>query len=167
MPARISRAFGRRGYVPLKGTLNTFAIRATLVPTGGGRHRLYVNAEMRKGARVEVGDRVRVILQMDGASREVPIPLELAAALRRNKGAARAFAALPPSHRRDYLLYLNWLKRPGALRRNVRKVVAHLLGLSRKSRKRRGSLLARPGGSFGHAGETRRRSRGLPPPHVS
>lgn len=158
VPAGISRAFGRRRYVPVRGAVNAFPIRTTLVPTGAGRHRIYVNGEMRKGARVGVGGHVRVALEIDRVSREVPIPRELAAALRRNKAAACVFAALPPSHRRDYLLYLNWLKTPEALRRNVRKVIAHLLSRRGKESGRGvGSVLARPMNSS--SGWTSRQTR--------
>lgn len=147
VPGRVSRAFARRGYAPVKGTLNRFPIQATLVPVGGGRHRLYLNTEMRRGAGVEVGDTVRVSIQIDPGPREVPVPPELAGALRKDKTAARAFAALIPSHRRDYLLYLNWLKTPEALERNVSKVIAELRRSPRTRRRRRGSLLARPANS--------------------
>jgi len=56
VPAEVSRAFGIRGYVPVRGRLNGAPIRATLVPSGGGRHRLYINGDMRKQAGVESGD---------------------------------------------------------------------------------------------------------------
>ncbi len=39
VPPRVSAAFGKRGYVPVAGTLNDQPIRATLAPKGGGRHR--------------------------------------------------------------------------------------------------------------------------------
>jgi hypothetical protein len=149
VPARVSRAFARRGYVPVKGTLNRFPIRATLVPVGGGRHRLYLNTEMRKGADVKVGDRVRLVLELDRAYRVIPTPSKLRAALRKNQAAARAFALLPRAERRDYLLYLNSLKTPDALERNVAKVISHLSRPRR--RRRRGTLLARPAGSYARA----------------
>lgn len=53
VPPRVSTAFGRRGAVAVKRTLNAVPIRATLVPAGGGRHRLYVNGFMRKAAGVD------------------------------------------------------------------------------------------------------------------
>src|SRR3972149_6119591 len=37
-PPRVSAAFGRRGAVAVKGTLNGVPIRATLVAAGGGGH---------------------------------------------------------------------------------------------------------------------------------
>lgn len=75
-PARMSAALGQRGAVPVRGTLNAVPIRATLVPAGGGRHRLYINGFMRKAAGVDVGDRVRLTLSPDGASRRGHVPVQ-------------------------------------------------------------------------------------------
>jgi hypothetical protein len=127
VPQRVSRAFGKRGYVPVNGTLNDHPIRATLVPKGGGRHRLFLNGDMRRRAGVEVDDRVRLAVSLDTQPRKVPMPKELAAALRRNREARAAFEALTPSRRKEILVYLNWLKRPQTLKRNVDKIVARLL----------------------------------------
>jgi hypothetical protein len=48
IPESVSACLGKRGIVPVWGSLNGVEIRATLVPIGGGRHRLYINGEMRK-----------------------------------------------------------------------------------------------------------------------
>jgi hypothetical protein len=127
VPQRVSRAFGKRGYVPVTGTLNGCAIRATLVPKGGGRHRLYLNGDMRRRASVEVGDRVDLVLGLDTQPRSVPMPKELAAALRQNRNAGAAFEALPVSRQKEILVYLNWLKRPETLKRNIDKIIVRLL----------------------------------------
>ena len=127
VPQRVSRAFGVRGYVPVEGTLNGRPVRATLVPKGAGRHRLFLNGDMRKRAGVEVGDRVDLVLDVDTQPRSVPMPKEFAAALRRNRKARAAFERLRPSRQKEILTYLNWLKRPETLERNTEKVVAGLL----------------------------------------
>ncbi len=127
VPARISRAFGTRGYVPVAGTINRFPFRATLVPTGGGRHRLYVNGEMRQGAGIGIGNRGRVVLWIDHRPRRVPMLRELRLALRASPQARRAFERLPPSRQKEILIHLNWLKTPEARRRNVEQVLALLL----------------------------------------
>ena len=124
VPRRISDAFGKRGYVPVKGMLNGQPIRATLVPKGGGRHRLYLNGDMRKRANVEVGDRVRIVVYEDTQPRTVPMPAEFAAALKKNPKARAAFDALTPSQQKDILVYLNWLKHPESLQRNIDRLIA-------------------------------------------
>jgi hypothetical protein len=126
VPKNASTFFGRRGNVPVHGLLNRVAIRATLVPVGGGRHRLYVNGDMRKKANVKVGDRIQLALKLDTQPRRVPIPKELASALRQNKPAKTAFEQLPPSRQKEILSYLNYLKKPESLKRNIDKVLKTL-----------------------------------------
>jgi hypothetical protein len=62
VPKNISQAFGKRGYIPVRGTLNGHSIRATLVPKGDGQHRLFINTEMWKQASVDVGDQVQLAI---------------------------------------------------------------------------------------------------------
>ena len=130
IPMRVSRALGRRGYVPVKGRINRFAFRATLVPLGNGRHRLFVNGPMRRGAGVDVGDRVRITLEVDTAPRDLPVPIDLARGLR-DAGAWGAFQRARPSDRKDILAYHTSLKTEEARRGNVQRVLEHLrqLGL--------------------------------------
>lgn len=127
VPEEIGRTFGTHGNIPVKGFINEYSIRATLVPIGGGRHRLYINGEMRRGAGVEVGDTIRVSLEPDNEPRELPVPLLLRKFLDSDSKAGAAWDKLPPSYRREYLAYLNSLKTPEALERNVRKVIAELI----------------------------------------
>jgi hypothetical protein len=125
--ASVSTAFSRRGNIPVKGTLNDFPITATLTPTGNGRHRLYINTEMSRGAKVAEGDIVTFALELDTGSRESPVPEVLVRALESNEAAKTVWENMPPSHRREYLAYLKSLKKPETLERNVHKVIAALL----------------------------------------
>ncbi|HTR81517.1 MAG TPA: YdeI/OmpD-associated family protein [Bacteroidota bacterium] len=127
-PLRISKAIGKRGYIPAKGTLNGKVFLATLVPIGGGKHRLFINGVMRKSAGVDVGDRIDVALKVDAKPRVVPMPKDLAGSLKKNKAAAIAWKKLTPSRQKEILRYLNFAKHPETLERNIRKVVAMLGG---------------------------------------
>ncbi len=77
VPEHVSQRFGKRGYIRITGALNGVAIRATLVPTGNGRHRLYVNGEMRRKASVNVDDTINLSLRLDKEPRDVTVPREL------------------------------------------------------------------------------------------
>jgi hypothetical protein len=99
IPARVSRDIGRRGPVPVISTINgTTELRASLVPVGGGRHRLQLNARVRSEAGVELGDRVDVALRVDENPLAEPTPPDLAWALREN-GAFDAFERFPVGRR--------------------------------------------------------------------
>jgi hypothetical protein len=101
--------------------------RTTVVPAGG-RHRLYLDTWMRDAAAVGIGDRVRISLKPDRRPRDLAAPRILQQALKTNSTVMIAWMALSPSRRREILSYLNFLKTPAALERNVRKVVTQLAG---------------------------------------
>jgi hypothetical protein len=99
--------------------------RTTLVPLRSHPTRLYLDSWMRETARVEVGDRVQVMLRPDIASRELLIPEIMLETL--NSKAKVVWEALAPSRRREILTYLNFLKTSAALERNVQKVIKELI----------------------------------------
>jgi uncharacterized protein YdeI (YjbR/CyaY-like superfamily) len=82
---------------------------------------------MRKKANVTVGDHIHLTLTLDTKPRKVPMPTAFASALKHNKKAKAAFEKLPPSHQKEILSYLNFLKKPETLQRNVEKVIKSLL----------------------------------------
>lgn len=66
IPARVSAAIGRRGPIPIVAVFNqSEELHASLVPIGGGRHRLQLNARLRAvesiDAAVHADTRVRRI----------------------------------------------------------------------------------------------------------
>jgi hypothetical protein len=101
--------------------------RTTLVPLQSEPTRLYLDTWMRETAGVGVDDIVFVTLRLDPDSREIPLPGPLRAALEVNAQARAAWEALAPSRQREILSYLNFLKTPEALERNVKKTIARLL----------------------------------------
>ncbi len=125
VPAAISAAFGKKGTVPVTGTVNGIEWRGNLLPNGKGGHRMILNGALRKQARVGVGHTVEVSLQADEAARAVPLPDELAEALRENELLDK-FNALPPSHRRHTLLWLQSAKTRPTWERRVETLVMRL-----------------------------------------
>ena len=132
VPEHVSQCFGKRGYIRVTGTLNGVSMRATLVPTGNVRHRLYVNGEMRKEANVKDGDTINLSLRLATEPRQVAVPRELMEALESNEKARTAFEKLPPSHQKEILDYLNFLKKPESLKRNIGKVISSLVESEKK-----------------------------------
>lgn len=130
VPQSVSRAFeayARAGRVSVVGRLNKAPIRATLIPARRGRHRLFVNSGMRSAAGVGVGDTVRFELRPTKPD-SVPLPADVAAYFRKTNSARRAFQALPPSHRRELLRYIDDARTPETRRRRIEKSIAHVLG---------------------------------------
>ncbi|MFQ5743524.1 MAG: YdeI/OmpD-associated family protein [Acidobacteriota bacterium] len=108
--------------------------RSTLLVLRSSAPRLYLDRWMRDTAGVGVGDRVHVTLRPDRSSRELEMPAVLREALDGNEQAEAAWGLLAPSRRREILTYLNFLKTPAALERNVQKTIVSLV----KKKDRRG-----------------------------
>ena len=114
--------------------------RINMMPVGDGSFFLYLHAEIRKASNTGVGDIVMVTLQFDEEYRSGPVdpmPRALSAGLRTNPVARKAWSKLPPSRQKEILRYLNRLKSPEALRRNVVKAIRVLAGT-------RARFMARP-----------------------
>ena len=95
IPERVSAAIGRRGPVPIVATLNAAVeIQASLVPMGGGRHRLQLNARTRGELDIGPGDRVRIALSVPEKAPTLPQPADLALALT-EVDLQESFRALP------------------------------------------------------------------------
>ena len=105
VPASVSRAVGVRGHVSVVGTVNGVPWRGTISPKGGGRHRMMLNAEVRREAGAEPGDRVEVRLRVDRDPPALPTPEDLAEALY-DEGVLEAFASITRGRRNHIILWL-------------------------------------------------------------
>src|SRR5271156_5323484 len=76
VPFDVSREWGKRGQVKVRGDINGFAFRTSLFPTGEGEHILLVNKRMQAGAHVSVGSEARFRLEPDTEARTVQVPDE-------------------------------------------------------------------------------------------
>jgi len=118
---------GERGkYLPVVAIVNGRSTRTTLTPAGGGRYRLQFNATLRKAARADVGDLVGVELRHDTESRELPVPPELAARLRKRARLQMEFDRLPPGGRMQFLRFVQ-AKSPAVREKRIKRLLEILL----------------------------------------
>jgi hypothetical protein len=83
IPAAVSRAIGRRGPVPVVAKVNGIAtVQASIVPRGGGRHWLRLNARTRADVKAKIGAPLKLVLRVDDHPLAKPTPPDLARALR-------------------------------------------------------------------------------------
>ena len=137
VPEGVSLAFGHHaqgGRISVQGSLNEVSVRATLVPVGRGRHRLYVNGGMRAAAGVSVGDTVSFEL-WSTAHANVSVPEDLEDALGEVDGAREAFEAMSPSHRRELIRYVDDARTPSTRERRIGRTIDHALGRPPADRK--------------------------------
>jgi hypothetical protein len=85
-PFDVEKTFSTRARVPVRGTINGFPFRSSLMPMSGC-HRMVVNKTMRDGAGVKAGDTVSVVMEQDDAPRTVDPPALLKKELARSKTA--------------------------------------------------------------------------------
>jgi hypothetical protein len=104
-PFDVVEVFGTRARVPVRGTINGFPFRSSLMPCGG-RHRMPVRKTLRTGAGVRPGDTVSVVLERDQAERSVAVPPVLKKELRNRKIARASWEKLSFTHKKEIALAL-------------------------------------------------------------
>jgi len=77
---------------------------------------------------VESGERTKSIARPKKAMKKTPVvvPRELAAALKKNKVAAKAFAEFSPSCKREYCLWIAGAKRPETKEKRLKQAMAQI-----------------------------------------
>lgn len=128
VPRRITDDLAKRkGYIRIKGTINTFAFIQTLVPVKGGMHRLFVNGIMMKGGVTAVGKTALFIVEQNTTAleKQYPMPALLLRELKARR-LSTAFDAIPTTRKKDILKYLFYIKTEATLQRNIAKVIAQL-----------------------------------------
>lgn len=87
-----------------------------------GENLLGFNKAVRDAAGVAAGDTIDVLIELDQAERATEVPDDLAAALAA-AGATEAFAALAPSHRKEYVRWITEAKREETRAKRVAEAV--------------------------------------------
>jgi hypothetical protein len=109
-PFDVVAVFGTRARVPVRGTINGFPFRSSLMPMDGC-HGMAVNKTMREGASCRAGDTVSLILERDDAERVVEVPPLLKKELAKSKAARTNWEKLAFTHQKEIALSISGAKR--------------------------------------------------------
>jgi hypothetical protein len=101
-PFDVGKVFGRKGRVPVKGTINGFPFRSSLMNMGEG-HMMVVNAEIRQGADCRAGDTVEVAMELDEEKRTIAVPAYLRKIINADPKAKEAWPNLPFTRQKEYV----------------------------------------------------------------
>jgi hypothetical protein len=123
IPFSVAEAFGRKGQVPVRATINGFTFRNSLMPRQGV-HILGVGKDILAGAGAATGDTVQVELAFDDAPRTVNVPADVDAALSKAPSEAKSFAALSYSHKKEFVDWIESAKKPETRASRIQKAVA-------------------------------------------
>jgi hypothetical protein len=130
IPASVTQRLATRARVPVAGTMNGAAFRSSLMPQGDGSHAMMVNQDLRARAGASIGQTVSVSLEVDASPRTVEIPADLGSRL--SSTAARRFAALSYSHRKEYVDWITSAKKPETRARRVEQTIERLAAIPDK-----------------------------------
>ena len=125
VPAKVVESLGPSKRPPVRVTINGYTYRST-VASFGGAFMIGISAEVRERARVAAGDEVEVNVELDTEVREVSVPADFAAALKRDAVAKRFFDRLSYSNRRRFVLLIEGAKTAETRQRRIASAIDRL-----------------------------------------
>ena len=114
--------FGTHARVPVRGTINGFPFRSSLMPMGGCLG-MAVNQAMREGAGAKAGDVVEVVMERDVEERTVEAPPELQWELAKSKKALANWDKLSFTHKKEMAIAIRDAKQDETKERRMAKVM--------------------------------------------
>jgi bifunctional DNA-binding transcriptional regulator/antitoxin component of YhaV-PrlF toxin-antitoxin module len=125
VPPKVVAELGSSKKPAVRVAIKGYSYRTT-VATMSGEFMIPVSGEVRKAAGVEAGDKLEVNIELDTEPREVTVPPDFAAALKRDAAAGRFFAGLSYSNKRRFVLSVEDAKTPETRQRRIAKAVETL-----------------------------------------
>jgi hypothetical protein len=123
VPDDVVAALGRGKRPPVQVTVAGYSYRTT-VATMGGAFFVPLAAEHREAAGLTAGQEVDVRVEPDDAPRETSLPEDLDAAL--DDDARAFFSGLAPSHRKEWVRWVEEAKKPETRAARIEKTAASL-----------------------------------------
>jgi hypothetical protein len=109
--------WGAKPRYNVTGTINGFAVRGCLGALKQN-YFLRLSTTWLRESGINVGDEVSVKLEPEEA-REIKLAADIAKALSQNKNAQALFNALPPSHQKKYIQWIESAKREGTRAKRI------------------------------------------------
>ena len=112
----------------VKGSIDSFSFQKTaLLPMGDGKFIMPFNAVMRKATGKKLGDKIKVVLEVD--DRKLEISADLMKCLKEDPMAMEFFLSLPRSHQ-NY--YSKWIESAKTQQTKTKRIVVSLLAFAKK-----------------------------------
>jgi Domain of unknown function (DUF1905)/Bacteriocin-protection, YdeI or OmpD-Associated len=121
-PVDVVQWFGTRARIPIRGTINGFPFRSSLMPCAGARM-MPVNKTLCRGAGVMPGDVVDVVMERDLEERTVEPPAELKKELAKSKAARERWDELAFTHKKEMAVAISGAKQENTKKRRLEKVM--------------------------------------------
>jgi hypothetical protein len=121
-PFDVVAVFERKGRVPVKGTINRFPFRNSLMNMGDG-HMMVVNAQLRAGAQCKAGDTVTVVMELDEDERTVEVPAYLKKIIDRDPKARESWSKLSFTYRKEYVQEIEGAKKKETREKRIARMM--------------------------------------------
>jgi hypothetical protein len=121
-PVDVPEFFRTRARVPVRGTINGFPFRSSLMPMGGC-HIMPVNKTLRDGAGVRAGDIVDVLIERDEEKPTVEAPAVLKKALTKDKVAKANWEKMAFTHTKEMAIWIEGAKQEETRAQRLRKAM--------------------------------------------
>ena len=132
VPFNVEEFFGTKARVPVRGTINGFPYRSSIMNMGDG-HMMPVNKQLREGAKVKGGEMINVVMERDEEPRIITPPDDFAKALKANKDAKAFWEKLSYTHQKEYVQAIEESKKPETRARRIEKSI-EMLASKKKSK---------------------------------
>jgi hypothetical protein len=119
IPFSVEEAFGVKGQVKVKGTVNGYPYRSSAMPQGDGQHYLVVGKSIRDHIHATQGDTVQVTMELDTEARSVDVSDDFAAALDAHPTARDKFDKLSYSRQKEYVDWIESTKTEATRQRRI------------------------------------------------
>ena len=127
IPFDVSKIWGTRAKVRVKGEINGFAFRSSVFPTRNGYHCMLIKRSMQTGANAALGETAQFRLVPDTAKRVAIVPAELQRILKEDRSFRRWFDQLTFSMRKWFCDWITSRKNPASRIRHAEQAAEMLL----------------------------------------
>ena len=121
-PYDVHREFGTNGKVPVAATIDGVPDKSALIRMGLPHHILGVPKAIRAQKKKQPGDVVTIVLWKDDEPREVAVPPELQARMKK-AGVLPFFESLSFTHRKEYCRWIAEAKKDETRARRLDKAI--------------------------------------------
>ncbi|OLB84574.1 MAG: hypothetical protein AUI12_13395 [Acidobacteria bacterium 13_2_20CM_2_57_6] len=127
IPFDVTKVWGTRAKVRVKGEINGFPLRAWVFPTTKGYQCMLIKKSLQTGGNASVGDTAHFRLEPDTAKRVAIIPAEFERILKQDRSFRRWFDKLTFSMRQWICYWIVSVKSPEARVRRAEQVAEQLM----------------------------------------
>ena len=118
-PHDVEKLYGKRGTVRIKGTINGVPMDRALMPRQSGYHMIVFGTELRKKAKVKVGDTVKIEVWLNTKPLELDLPEELSETLDFLPDFKTGWERAKPGAKRNMLI---WIKQGKTVATRAKRV---------------------------------------------